>query len=862
MMTCKEFEKTEKDLRVRRERMANVGGEYSKVILNDFDITLALMDNLRVSATIRAVRNTTIEKLRTYLNKIGEKIELNQKVIDNQYKQKEREILERINNEYGISLKFTSLTDLENTIATINKEIIYNPYEELYYNKMMDKLTATLRAQKKDYDESNSAVKPYRNDFDIIADGLDDVQKRCEEQNKGVKLDKGILLDIFRGDFRDQIVSMVNAGSEIYHEAYINAYGLSAEREAARQGLFSQDRKLSVSEVDIITRFLLKVTGLEEEITDSYKIKELANNKFVKTNTYNVVKTNLRALQELRSEYIKLNVIKSRKDAFLEERRMELPRSSASIEDKKLYIRRFAGENGDYIKDYDKEVVLSSQISSSLGNNDGQTHYLEGKYSYAMEDFEKIVRYYNSLVNLQSEFNKYLDDFQNPNVNATLAERNKLLYDIEVLDKELEALDKEIKNKEGRLNDILPEHRGVVTKTLARMTRNGEIKELKASLEEQREEYESYEAERHGKHNYDLANINAKLISEFTATFAPYADLLDKWGYNVNLEFALGYNIKELKDAYAEEIMGTRQAYRERVRLILNELAKQSNTDDVERMYELARDKGVDTEEPTLLVIDALQNFIAYLQNASAKDSVSSEGFLKFVEMLTEIGVEITGPDLDKIVNANIATMDASVLTLEEEVVPTIVEEPEETLETVAEETPEEPEALLVAATEEVPREPEVIDTKIDMKDAVPVEAAATEEVEEDPDMFQSLVDMLQGTDGFGTTELGEVSKALEGGVKYPDVATEDTAVLPKVEPKEEKVSDTTTIDATGIINLSMGGKDKPKLFDFDKMDDEDENLDPEHERVLFRPVVQPKVTDTQTLARKINLPSLNPNEN
>ena len=105
-------------------------------------------------------------------------------------------------------------------------------------------------------------------------------------------------------------------------------------------------------------------------------------------------------------------------------------------------------------------------------------------------------------------------------------------------------------------------------------------------------------------------------------------------------------------------------------------------------------------------------------------------------------------------------------------------------------------------------------------------------------------------------------SKALEGGAKYPDVATEDTAVLPKVEPKDEKVSDTTTIDATGIINLSMGSEVKPKLFDFDKMDDEDDTLEEEHERVLFRPVVQPKVTDTQTLARKINLPSLNPNEN
>ena len=45
-------------------------------------------------------------------------------------------------------------------------------------------------------------------------------------------------------------------------------------------------------------------------------------------------------------------------------------------------------------------------------------------------------------------------------------------------------------------------------------------------------------------------------------------------------------------------------------------------------------------------------------------------------------------------------------------------------------------------------------------------------------------------------------------------------------------------------------------------MDEEDDTLEEEHERVLFRPVVQPTVTDTQTLTRKINLPSLNPNEN
>ena len=170
---------------------------------------------------------------------------------------------------------------------------------------MMEELIKRLQAKKDEYDTDKKPYYAYRDIYGSLAKALREVEEKRNKQ-KGIIKHLGLefLINISQGPLRDKIKSLVSADSELYRHAYTIAYGTDGFREAEENGLFNAGKPI---EVDIVTKFLLKDTGIEDIIVDSYKSKELVSNRFVRNNGYSKVKDNLEALEKIIEETNKLN---------------------------------------------------------------------------------------------------------------------------------------------------------------------------------------------------------------------------------------------------------------------------------------------------------------------------------------------------------------------------------------------------------------------------------------------------------------------------------------------------------------------------------------------------------------------------
>ena len=698
MKRFSKFVETEESLKDTKELIeedlkgdatTEINGEvsFSSQLVKDIDLLLAIMNNLKTGALYTAVGTTTSSKLVEYVKRIADKIEKNQKEIDKQYKKDLKECIDKLCNENGIA-KFTSIEDLEEVLYILKDNTQYEPYVELATNGMISDLIKNLKEIKND----NEDYRNYRDSYPIIANGLETVVKRMEKQRPVIKhLGTDVMLSVFQGYLRDKIKSLVKADSALYRAAYTYAYGVAATKEAEEKGGFFTDARI---EVDIVTRFLLKDTGLEDCIIDSFKSHELAGNRLVKNNSYDKLKNAANVLFDLDEEYQKLQNIKSRKDALLMNRRRDIPSMNSSDEERREYLEKFIIPENLNDDKWNERIIESSNLSQSLGT-DGIMHLPQDKYEYALGDFADFISDYSSYVNSQDQFLSLLESFKNPDINIYLKNRMELEKRIAEIDNLLGSeITPKINELTSDIEKIVPKESGFISRVAAKLSNRGDLKDLeaqKAKLELQREQLIN---ERKNKHDIELLTNGSELIDNFNIQLASYLDLFKMWNIKIDLDFILDYNIEELKNLYKNNIKELEEAYKKRIKIILDDLAKVTNSNP-QNMYKLAKENGISLEKPSALVPRALKNFISFLNNCSAINCIADPSILKKATELCQAKVSIDEDDFEKIFRDKVRTMDEYILgELPEEETPVVSKEVEEPTQEFAADTDEDTDSL------------------------------------------------------------------------------------------------------------------------------------------------------------------------
>ncbi len=698
MKRFSKFVETEESLKDTKELIeedlkgdatTEINGEvsFSSQLVKDIDLLLAIMNNLKTGALYTAVGTTTSSKLVEYVKRIADKIEKNQKEIDKQYKKDLKECIDKLCNENGIA-KFTSIEDLEEVLYILKDNTQYEPYVELATNGMISDLIKNLKEIKND----NEDYRNYRDSYPIIANGLETVVKRMEKQRPVIKhLGTDVMLSVFQGYLRDKIKSLVKADSALYRAAYTYAYGVAATKEAEEKGGFFTDARI---EVDIVTRFLLKDTGLEDCIIDSFKSHELAGNRLVKNNSYDKLKNAANVLFDLDEEYQKLQNIKSRKDALLMNRRRDIPSMNSSDEERREYLEKFIIPENLNDDKWNERIIESSNLSQSLGT-DGIMHLPQDKYEYALGDFADFISDYSSYVNSQDQFLSLLESFKNPDINIYLKNRMELEKRIAEIDNLLGSeITPKINELTSDIEKIVPKESGFISRVAAKLSNRGDLKDLeaqKAKLELQREQLIN---ERKNKHDIELLTNGSELIDNFNIQLASYLDLFKMWNIKIDLDFILDYNIEELKNLYKNNIKELEEAYKKRIKIILDDLAKVTNSNP-QNMYKLAKENGISLEKPSALVPRALKNFISFLNNCSAINCIADPSILKKATELCQAKVSIDEEDFELIFRETIKDMDEYILgELPEEETPVVSKEVEEPTQEFAADTDEDTDSL------------------------------------------------------------------------------------------------------------------------------------------------------------------------
>ena len=698
MKRFSKFVETEESLKDTKELIeedlkgdatTEINGEvsFSSQLVKDIDLLLAIMNNLKTGALYTAVGTATSSKLVEYVKRIADKIEKNQKEIDKQYKKDLKECIDKLCNENGIA-KFTSIEDLEEVLYILKDNTQYEPYVELATNGMISDLIKNLKEIKND----NEVYRNYRDSYPIIANGLETVVKRMEKQRPVIKhLGTDVMLSVFQGYLRDKIKSLVKADSALYRAAYTYAYGVAATKEAEEKGGFFTDARI---EVDIVTRFLLKDTGLEDCIIDSFKSHELAGNRLVKNNSYDKLKNAANVLFDLDEEYQKLQNIKSRKDALLMNRRRDIPSMNSSDEERREYLEKFIIPENLNDDKWNERIIESSNLSQSLGT-DGIMHLPQDKYEYALGDFADFISDYSSYVNSQDQFLSLLESFKNPDINIYLKNRMELEKRIAEIDNLLGSeITPKINELTSDIEKIVPKESGFISRVAAKLSNRGDLKDLeaqKAKLELQREQLIN---ERKNKHDIELLTNGSELIDNFNIQLASYLDLFKMWNIKIDLDFILDYNIEELKNLYKNNIKELEEAYKKRIKIILDDLAKVTNSNP-QNMYKLAKENGISLEKPSALVPRALKNFISFLNNCSAINCIADPSILKKATELCQAKVSIDEEDFELIFRETIKDMDEYILgELPEEETPVVSKEVEEPTQEFAADTDEDTDSL------------------------------------------------------------------------------------------------------------------------------------------------------------------------
>lgn len=784
----------EEDLNGENGRIAGEKN-YSSQLVSDIELLLAIMDNLKTGALYSAIGTTTSSKLVQYVKRIAEKIEKNQREIDKQYKKDLKDCVDRLCNENGIA-KFNSIEDLEEVLYILKDNTQYEPYIELESNNMIGELIELLKNMKNDEED----YKAYRDSYTVIANGLENVTKRVEKQNAVIKhLGKDFKLSVFQGYLRDKIKSLVTADSALYRAAYTNAYGASATAEAEEKGAFFADARI---DVDIVTRFLLKDTGLEEKIIDKFKSEQLANNRLVKNNSYDKLKATMDVLVNLDEEYQKLLNLKTRKDAILMERRGNVPGANASDEDRKTYLEQFIIPESTRGEKWNEEILASSNLSQSLGT-DGIMHLPSDRYEFALGDFAEFISDYTSYVNSQEQFITLLENFKNPEINIYLKNRADLERRINEID---DLLGNEITPKINELTHniekIIPKDSGLFSRFAARLSNRSDLKELEKEREELILKREQLINERKNKHDNELVANASELINNFKIELGSYLGLFEMWNINVDLDFVLDYNVEELKNLYKNNVKELEEAYKKRIKIILDDLARVTNSNP-QNMYRLAEENGINLEKPSGLVPAALKNFISFLNNCSAINGIADPSILKWATELCQAKVSIDEVDFEGLFKEQIKDMDAFILgDLPEEIEVSLNAEEEQT-----EETASLSDELDVPVTTKAP-EAIMTDFKIaSFGDGLTDEEQREKDAKEHPEVVKAVQNAFADYDA----QVAEFASSKP--IVVPEVENETETVEPIVIPQEVTEEPDDDKDYFNDLLVILNGKvpDTPK---------------------------------------------------
>ncbi len=859
----------EEDLKGEENQTINGEIGFSSQLVKDIDLLLAIMNNLKTGALYAAVGTTTSSKLVDYIKRIAEKIEKNQKEIDKQYKKDLKECIDKICDENGI-VKFTSIEELEEVLYILQDDTKYEPYKELATDNMIQDLIKILKEMKNDETE----YKLYRDSYPIIANGLETVTKKIEKQSSVMKhLGKDFTLSVFQGYLRDKIKSLVTADSALYRAAYHNAYGITATNEAEEKGAFFADARV---EVDIVTKFLLKDTGLEDRIIDAFKSQELAHNRLVKNNSYEKLKSVANTLVDLDDEYQKIQAKKVRKDAILMSRRKDLPKISDTDEERREYLEAFIIPENLRDDKWNEKIIESSNLSQSLGT-DGIMHLPQDKYEYALGDFADFISDYTTYISFQKQFISLLENFKNPDLNIYLKNRQELEDRINAIDNELQnEITPRIDDLSDNIESIIPKNSGWFSNFTARLSNRGDIKDLEQKKQELELRREKLINERKNKHDVDLVNNSAELLNYFNIQLNSYLGLFQMWNINVDLDFILTYNIEDLKNLYKNNIAELEEAYKQRIKIILDDLAKVTKSNP-QNMYKLAQDNGISLEKPSALVPGALKNFISFLNNCSAINGIADPSILKLATDLCQAKVSIDEEDFEAIFRDKIKVMDEFILgelpeeevkeETPEEVLP--VEEP--TIEVPSSEIPEVSDELEVPDMPSTPSDT-MFGFKVTGIDTID-EEQKEKDMAEHPQVVQAVKDLF--TD-FDAQIAAEPVKPVEA-VKDLFADFDAQIAAEPVKPVEAQVSEEDEDpdyfnDLLAILNgeapiqptasyirpLSLPEQGQRPLFDYDKAMEEGseaEDLESEEEPVIYKPG-----EDTKETTLKLKLDLNNPN--